>query len=174
MTHLHTDHAGGLHHFPDNEILVTRAELEFASGLPGRLRGYVANKHWPAWFEPTLLELEPEPFGPFPQSLRLTEAGDVTLVPVPGHTPGQIGVLVQDGDHGVFLGGDSSYTQDLMLRGKADGVGADEDAERLTHKRIRAYAATNPTIYLVAHDPDTASRLAERQLVQTVREKVLA
>ena len=24
MTHLHTDHAGGLHHFPDNEILVTR------------------------------------------------------------------------------------------------------------------------------------------------------
>jgi hypothetical protein len=61
-----------------------------------------------------------------------------------------------------------------MLRGKADGVGADEDAERLTHKRIRAYAATNPTIYLVAHDPDTASRLAERQLVQTVREKVLA
>src|SRR5215204_7569088 len=32
MTHLHTDHAGGLHHFPDNEILVTRTELEFASG----------------------------------------------------------------------------------------------------------------------------------------------
>jgi glyoxylase-like metal-dependent hydrolase (beta-lactamase superfamily II) len=28
LTHLHTDHAGGLHHFPDNEILVTRRELE--------------------------------------------------------------------------------------------------------------------------------------------------
>jgi N-acyl homoserine lactone hydrolase len=26
MTHLHTDHAGGLHHFPDTEILVTRTE----------------------------------------------------------------------------------------------------------------------------------------------------
>ena len=25
MTHLHTDHAGGLHHFPDTEILVTPA-----------------------------------------------------------------------------------------------------------------------------------------------------
>jgi glyoxylase-like metal-dependent hydrolase (beta-lactamase superfamily II) len=25
MTHLHTDHAGGLHHFPDTEILVARA-----------------------------------------------------------------------------------------------------------------------------------------------------
>jgi N-acyl homoserine lactone hydrolase len=84
MTHLHTDHAGGLHHFPDNEILVTRTELEYGSGLRGRVRGYVANEHWPAWFRPTTLELDPEPFGPFPQSLRLTEAGDVTLVPVPG------------------------------------------------------------------------------------------
>ncbi len=163
MTHLHTDHAGGLHHFPDNDILVTRAELEYASGLRGRLRGYVANEHWPAWFEPTVLELEPKPFGPFPQSLRLTEAGDVMLVPVPGHTPGQIGVLVEEANHTVFLAGDSSYTEDLMLRGKADGVGADEEAERLTHERIRAYAAANPTVYLVAHDPETEARLAERQ-----------
>lgn len=174
MTHLHTDHAGGLQHFPDNEILVTRDELEFGSGLPGRLRGYVANTHWPAWFKPTVLELEPEPFGPFPQSLRLTEAGDVTLVPVPGHTPGQIGVVVEDGDHTVFLAGDSSYTQDLMLRGVADGVGADDDAERLTHDRIRVYAAANPTVYLVAHDPETADRLEKRRLVLQVSKEVAA
>jgi glyoxylase-like metal-dependent hydrolase (beta-lactamase superfamily II) len=133
------------------------------------VRGYVANKHWPVWFEPTTLELEPEPVGRFPQSLRLTEAGDVTLVPVPGHTPGQIAVLVDDGDHTVFLGGDSSYTQELMLRGVADGVGADDEAERLTHERIRAYAAANPTVYLVAHDPETAARLAERRLVHEVQ-----
>jgi N-acyl homoserine lactone hydrolase len=66
MTHLHTDHAGGLHHFPDNEILVTRTELEFASGLRGCLRGYVANTHWPTRFDPTVLELAPEPLGAFP------------------------------------------------------------------------------------------------------------
>jgi N-acyl homoserine lactone hydrolase len=174
MTHLHTDHAGGLHHFPDNEILVTREELEFASGLLGRLRGYVANRRWPAWFDPTLVELGPKPFGPFPQSLRLTEAGDVILVPVPGHTPGQIGVLVQDGDDTVFLGGDSSYNQELMLRGKADGVGADEEAERLTHQRIRAYAAANPTVYLVAHDPESTARLAERRVVYPAAAEVAA
>ena len=174
MTHLHTDHAGGLHHFRDTEILVTRAEFEFASGRRGRLRGYVANRHWPSWFDPILVELGPEPFGPFPQSLRLTQAGDVTLVPLPGHTPGQIGVLVDGGDHTVFLAGDSSYTQDLMLRGKADGVGADDKAERLTHERIRAYAAAKPTVYLVAHDPETGTRLAERRLVHPSIEKVAA
>jgi glyoxylase-like metal-dependent hydrolase (beta-lactamase superfamily II) len=174
MTHLHTDHAGGLHHFPNTEILVTGTELEFARGAQGRLRGYVANTHWPAWFKPTLIELEPEPLGRFPQSLRLTEAGDITLVPVPGHTPGQIGVLVDEGEQTVFLAGDSSYTQDLMLRGKVDGVGSDDGAERLTHERIRAYAAANPTVYLVAHDPQTGARLAQRQLVHPTTIQVAA
>jgi N-acyl homoserine lactone hydrolase len=174
MTHLHTDHAGGLHHFPDTEILVSRAELEFASGLRGRLRGYVANKQWPAWFDPTPVDLESASLGPFPRSLRLTDAGDIILVPLPGHTPGQMGLLVQDGDHTVFFAGDSSYNQQLMLRGKVDGVGVDEEAARLTHQRIRTYAAANPTVYLVAHDPESAARLAERRLVQPVPEEVAA
>jgi N-acyl homoserine lactone hydrolase len=40
MTHLHTDHAGGLHDFANSEILVSRSELEAASGRRGRLGGY--------------------------------------------------------------------------------------------------------------------------------------
>ena len=167
MTHLHTDHAGGLHHFPDTEILAARAEIAYAAGLQGQLRGY-PNTRWPAWFDPTPVDLKPEPFGGFPQSLRLTKAGDVTLVPVPGHSPGQLGVLVEDGDHTVFLAGDSSYTQDLLLRGTVDGVGPDEDAQRLTHQRIRAYAGAHPTVYLVAHDPDTAIRLGERRVIKSI------
>ena len=55
-----------------------------------------------------------------------------------------------------------------MLRGAVNGVGSDEEAQRLTHERIRAYAAATPTVYLVAHDPETAVRLAERRLVQAV------
>jgi hypothetical protein len=74
----------------------------------------------------------------------------------------------------VFLAGDSSYTQELMLRGKVDGVGADEEAERLTHERIRAFAAATPTAYLVAHDPDTGTHLAERGLLHFVEKEVAA
>ena len=110
--------------------------------------------------------MQPTPLGPFPQSLQLTTAGDVSVVPLPGHTPGQVGVLVEDGDHTVFLAGDSSYTQELMLRGVVDGVGSDAAAERETHARIRAYAAAHPTVYLVAHDPDVPGRLARRQTIE--------
>jgi glyoxylase-like metal-dependent hydrolase (beta-lactamase superfamily II) len=74
----------------------------------------------------------------------------------------------------VFLAGDSSYTQDLMLRGQVDSVGSDDDAERLTHRRIRAYAAETPTVYLPAHDPETAARLASRQPIGAARAKVIA
>jgi N-acyl homoserine lactone hydrolase len=98
----------------------------------------------------------------------------VTLVPLPGHSPGQIGVVVDDGDHSVLLAGDSSYTEELMLRGQADGVGADEDAERLTHERIRSLAAETPTVYLVAHDPQTGTRLAERRVAEPAHVAVAA
>jgi glyoxylase-like metal-dependent hydrolase (beta-lactamase superfamily II) len=164
LTHLHTDHAGGLHHFPDNEILVSRGDLNVASGLRGRLSGYLNNR-WPSWFEPTVVDLTPVAYGPFPQSVQLTQAGDVTIVPLHGHTPGQMGVVVEEGDHAVLLAGDSSYTQDLMLRGIVDGPSPDESAARRTHERVRALAAQTPTVYLVAHDPDTAARLAERRTV---------
>jgi N-acyl homoserine lactone hydrolase len=173
MTHLHTDHAGGLHHFPDNEILVSSAELAYARGLRGRLRGY-PNKRWPAWLRPTLIDLPAVPFGPFPASMALTEAGDVTLVPVPGHSPGQLAVVVEDGDHAVFLAADSSYTEDALLRDVVDGVGPDEAAEHLTHERIRAYADETPTVYLPAHDPETGARLKERRTIGASREKVIA
>jgi glyoxylase-like metal-dependent hydrolase (beta-lactamase superfamily II) len=164
LSHLHTDHAGGLHHFPHSEILASRADVKVASGRRGRALGYLNNR-FPRWLDPSIVDLAPVPYGPFPESLKLTASGDVTLVPLHGHTPGQLGVVVEDGDHAVLLGGDSSYTQDLMLRGAVDGVSPDEAGAQLTHERIRAFAAVTPTVYLVAHDPATATRLADREVV---------
>ena len=167
LTHLHTDHAGGVHHFPHSEILVSREDRRFASGLRGRLRGY-PNNRWPSWFDPTVVDLAAVAHGPFPHSARLTQAGDVTIVALHGHTPGHMGVIVDEGEYVVLLAGDSSYTQDLMLRGIVDGPSPDESAALRTHERIRALAAQTPTVYLVAHDPDTPARLAERRVVGAV------
>jgi N-acyl homoserine lactone hydrolase len=164
LTHLHTDHAGGLHHFPHTPIVASPGDIAHAAGRLGRLRGY-PNNRYPRWFDPTPLELGPQPYGPFPQSRQLTAAGDVTIVPIPGHTASQIGVVVEDGDHTVFLAGDASYTQDLMLRGVVDGPSPDEKLAQLTHERIRELAAQTPTVYLVAHDPETGQRLAAREPV---------
>ena len=67
LTHLHMDHDGGLAHFPDTDILVSRGELNIARGWAGRMLGYLANR-WPDWFDPKPLDLAAEAFGPFAAS----------------------------------------------------------------------------------------------------------
>lgn len=161
MTHLHTDHAGGLAHFPGVDTLVSRTEYAGALGFRGRFEGY-PNSRWPDSFAPRLLDFEAHPYGPFAQSLPLTKAGDVVLVPTPGHTRGHLSVVVQDGNHAVFLAGDTSYTEQLLLEDAPDGVGPDETLQRDTHRRILQLARSVPTVYLPAHDPASAQRLAER------------
>ena len=159
LTHLHTDHAGGLHHLPYGEHVVTRAELAFASGAKGRVRGYV-NEHWPKWFHPAGVEFDGPAFGPFERSLPLTEAGDVVLLPTPGHTPGHASVAVRTEGRVVLLAGDTSYSQQLMVDDAVDGVTQDPATLRRTLGLIRALAASEPTVYLPSHDPDSAARLA--------------
>ncbi|HEU0023944.1 MAG TPA: N-acyl homoserine lactonase family protein, partial [Thermoleophilaceae bacterium] len=97
LTHLHTDHAGGLAHFPDAEILVARREYEAASGFTGKLNGYLPDR-LPGWLAPRLLDLPEDPFGPFPRSLALTEAGDVRILATPGHSPGHMSVVLSEDD----------------------------------------------------------------------------
>jgi glyoxylase-like metal-dependent hydrolase (beta-lactamase superfamily II) len=165
LTHLHTDHAGGLHHFPTSEMLVSRRELEAAAGRMGRLRGYLNNR-FPDWFSPRAVDFEPEPAGPFAESLSLTEAGDVRLVPTGGHTHGQLAVLVDEDDSTVCIAGDASYTQELLLQQAVDGVAPDEARARETLARLLAFVRERPTVYLPSHDAGSATRLAERRVVE--------
>jgi N-acyl homoserine lactone hydrolase len=159
LTHLHIDHDGGLAHFPHSEILVSGGELRSASGWMGRMRGYLPNR-WPSWFDPVLLDLAPEPYGPFATSRRLTAAGDVIAVGTPGHTADHFSVLVEDRGITYVLAGDTSYNERLMLADKVDGVSTDEDVARATLRAIRNLALQRRTVYLPTHDPESAERLS--------------
>ena len=164
LTHLHMDHDGGLSHFPNSEILVSPGELRTARGWAGRIRGYLPNR-WPSWFDPVPLDLAAEPFGPFAASRRLTADGDVVAVAKPGHTADHLSVVVLDGDDTLFLAGDASYNENLMLKGSVDGVSADENVSGRTLNAIRRLAETRQTVYLPTHDPQSAARLTGRRFV---------
>src|SRR6266540_509119 len=129
----------------------------------GMLRGFLPNR-WPRWFHPTLIDMQPEPLGPFPSSYPITQAGDVQFVPTPGHTPGHLSVIVTTPDVTYVLAGDASYTQALMLAEQIDGVSNDRTTARRTLAQIHAFCRATPSVYMPTHDPDTPDRLANRQL----------
>lgn len=162
MTHLHTDHAGGLRHFPDSEILVHSPAYKNALGIKGLLKGFLNNR-FPSWFSPKLFSLDNNSFGPFPQSLKLFD--DLIIVPTYGHTSYHISVILKQEDIFYFFAGDASYTQVNMIEGKIDGVSMHDKIALDTLNNIKEFASNYPTIYLPSHDVDSEKRFNDQELV---------
>jgi glyoxylase-like metal-dependent hydrolase (beta-lactamase superfamily II) len=160
LTHLHTDHAGGLRHVTGNRVWVSRGEFDSARGIAGPILGYLPHR-WPKWWQPEFIRFDRRPIGPFDEAMPVTQRGDVLIVPTPGHTPHHVSVLVL-GDPSFLLAGDTSYNEALLLAGKVDGVSPDPRVTLRTHERILGLARERPLVYLPSHDPDSAARLANQ------------
>jgi glyoxylase-like metal-dependent hydrolase (beta-lactamase superfamily II) len=163
LTHLHTDHAGGLCHVVGSRVWVSRAEFDRAAGLGGRVLGYLPHR-WPKFWQPEFVQLERRLIGAFEEAMPLTRRGDVLIIPTPGHTPHHVSVLVC-GDPSYLLAGDTSYTEELLVAGRVDGVSPDPRVTRRTNERILALARERPLVYLPSHDPQSAARLIDRAVV---------
>lgn len=161
MTHLHTDHAGGLSYFPNSEILVHKKAYADALGFKGLLKGFLNNR-FPSWFAPKLFEFNDEKFGPFPQSLKIKD--DIIIVPTFGHTDTHISVILNS-DVNYFFAGDSSYNQENMLLEKVDGVSMNDEIALRTLRNIKRFSKDNPAVYLPSHDPDSGKRFANKEIV---------
>lgn len=109
LSHLHTDHAGGLDAFGHADVVVARDEWERATGLGGRLRGYLPQR-WPRGVRPRLVDLDGPALGPFAATHDLLGDGRLVLVPTPGHTPSHLGMLVRDDARTLLLAGDLAHT----------------------------------------------------------------
>jgi len=163
LTHLHTDHAGGLTDLTNARFWVSEQEFKRASGIGGRIQGYLPHR-WPRWWKPNFIRFDRGPFGPFESSMSLTKAGDVLIVPTPGHTPYHVSVVVL-GAPSLFIAGDTSYNQEMLLAGKIDGVSPSVDIAKATHGKIAALAKERPLVYLPSHDPESPERLTNRSVL---------
>jgi glyoxylase-like metal-dependent hydrolase (beta-lactamase superfamily II) len=134
LSHLHTDHVGGIGAFAGAEVIVSRVEWERAQSLRGRLRGYLP-QHWPLP-EPVQVDLAGPAVGPFAGSFDVAGDGRLVLVPTPGHTPGHVALIARDEESGFFLGGDVAESRADLPAEIADFC----EQERLT--------------VLLAHDGD--------------------
>jgi glyoxylase-like metal-dependent hydrolase (beta-lactamase superfamily II) len=140
LSHLHTDHVGGIGGFPGAEVLVSGTEWRRATGAGGRLRGYLP-QHWPEHVQPRLVESTGPAPGPFAGSYDVAGDGTMMIVPTPGHTPGHLSLLVDTGRRRYLLGGD-------LVHDPADLATIAPD--------IAAWCAEHDVTVLAAHDPRAA------------------
>jgi glyoxylase-like metal-dependent hydrolase (beta-lactamase superfamily II) len=156
ITHAHYDHTGHLSHFPDSEIVIAQAELDFWSG---------PQAHQPLFHH----SVEDDDLA----VLRAAEAGGrvtaftgshalapgVDVVQVGGHTPGQSVVVVQTRAGAVLLASDAVHYYEELEREMPFMSVADLVAMYDGFDTIQAMLAAGTVTAVVAgHDPDTLNR----------------
>lgn len=145
LTHLHTDHAGGIGAFPGAEVIVTRTEWEPAQGIGGRLRGYLP-QYWPPGVTPHVVDFSDAAIGPFSGSYDIASDGRLLLVPLPGHTRGHSALLVQ-----------LTPSQRFLCAGDAAHDAAELEAQL---PDVAAWCRREQVEVLLAHDDTAAARAA--------------
>ena len=158
LTHLHTDHVGGLHALAHADIYVHATEYALARSDAGVALGYIPHR-FPDWFTPRFYSFDAEAIGPFGPSHRVTRQGDVRVVQTPGHTAGHVSVVVAGDDVSHFIAGDATYAEDSLLDEAVDGISTDEEQALATIRAISAHLAGAATVYLPSHDLRSAARL---------------
>jgi len=119
LSHLHSDHAGGLEAFNSTECFINEAELQ--NGAVDKL----LEKYPLKW---NLLRGDYDIFGD----------GKVKIIFTPGHTPGHQSLLLRPDEEGdVLLAADSVYTDEILDRNVLPGVLHDKDETIKTLNKIK-------------------------------------
>ncbi|KJR07873.1 MBL fold metallo-hydrolase [Gordonia sihwensis] len=117
MTHLDSDHSGGIEDFPAARLHVSARELADADAEAGPSAA-VRYRPWRQSRHPddvvTYSETADDWFG-FPAAALSGLDNDFAYVALPGHTPGHMGVAVRDGDEWLLHCGDAFYHRNAVL-----------------------------------------------------------
>ena len=108
LTHLHFDHVSGLLDFPEKGVWALPEEIAFKdqASAPAVLISQVNSPEikWKPY------QLKPQPFMGFSESFDVFNDQSVVIVPLRGHTPGSVGIIVSlTNGKKIFLIGDTVW-----------------------------------------------------------------
>ncbi len=163
VSHLHQDHIGGLGDLPNATVFVSADEWRWLershSSAGGLLHEHIElpglNWQQVAFDEPLAAGL-----APFTKGHDLLGDGSLLLLPLPGHTPGSMGMLARvPGQPPVLFVGDLTY--DATLLGTAIPGSGKPAGLRAASKAVLELRDRIPGLVVVgAHDPGAAAALA--------------
>lgn len=115
LSHLHPDHVGGVHRFPQANLVLAAGHLRTLASP--RLRAGVLPGLLPEWFPGDARILGDDEFVPRTtagvdlRAVDLFGDGSYLVVDLPGHADGHVGALVEGK---VLLAGDGAWGRDLL------------------------------------------------------------
>ncbi|WP_208996126.1 MBL fold metallo-hydrolase [Pseudovibrio ascidiaceicola] len=137
ITHMHADHIGGL--------------LGPDAGGFSNAKIHMAEAEWTFWTDPALAERVPDEMKPLVEVAQAiaapikdrvmtyqgeTDLGDgLTLVPLPGHTPGHSGLRIAGGGKELWIIGDAIISEVLQFKNPEITYGLDIDPQQAIKTR---------------------------------------
>ena len=165
LSHLHADHAGGIADFHQSTIYVDKKEWKYGkqSKLKLLMNGYL--KQLFKSINPSSLKLfdfedTGSAYGPFSKTIDLFKDNAILLVPLPGHSIGQFGLLLNiSNQERYFLIADSVYIKANYQQNKGGSI-----LSRIAHYNRKQYERNfpmlkqlevmNPNLTIIpSHDP---------------------
>ena len=172
LSHCHADHTSGLKDFPDTRIVLSKTEWKAADVSP--LRAFIHANLKPLYASMEkenikIIDFEKEgtPYGIFPQTVDLLGDGTLIAVNLPGHSPGNMGLLVNSPDSRFFLIGDAAWLRRNYLEMKPahrlmNFIVTDKSQMMENLGRLHEVANKNPEIIIVpSHCPETWAEIQE-------------
>jgi glyoxylase-like metal-dependent hydrolase (beta-lactamase superfamily II) len=162
MTHLHVDHVGqivdsvGQARFPNAELIAGQGDWTHFMGDAAYNKTRAGGRER-ASFDHSRRALTPYANQRREVSGETNVAPGITMIPLPGHTPGHCGVLVHDGDDSLLIWGDTIHSAAFQMAQPDWGVLFDVDPEAAASSRTALFdrLASDQTPVTGPHVPPT-------------------
>lgn len=147
LSHAHFDHTGGVHLFPQAKIIIGAGEM--------------ANARWPKpahhglYIQKELDAFDPKQMYEVADDLDLFGDGSVVALQTPGHTPGELSMMVRLPSQTIILTADAVHIREQLEFTEAMAAGLDVNADDAVRsiKKIQLLSALNDAEVWVGHDP---------------------
>ncbi len=177
VSHYHGDHVAGLRDFPGGRFIASRKDTDalrrlgpWRASLQGQLHKLLPEDYWQRLsYAEDLASVElPGWMSPFTQAWDLLGDGSLLVMPLPGHSGGQLGLLVPEAEGGpVLLAADACWSLPACREGRLPSplvrlFTADPTAYRKTFAQLGELARREPVLRILpSHCTASANRFQQ-------------
>ena len=150
ISHYHDDHIGQARHFPNATLVIGQADWEAIKGEEQR-KG--ARELLAPWIRGTGKAVA------VASDVDIFRDGSVTMLMLPGHTPGHGALLVRLASGPVLLSGDQYHFTEAVKNRGVPSFNVDRADTLASHDRFDRIAANTKAKVIIQHEPDDIAKL---------------